>query len=231
MKDQTERTRSWLLEQGADLVGFADLSDVESMGYPRAVVVAIRLAQDVVREIEGGPTKAYYDAYHDTNRRLDELVVKAEKRLKEEGYRAYALQRSLVPISKDHRTPLPLKTIAYRTGLGWIGKSNLLLTPEYGGAFRLSAVLTDAPFETSEERMPSRCGSCTICVEGCPAKALTGNVWEAGMEREKMFDAFACADMANRLCEENFGISDAEICGICFANCPYTKRYTRPPDA
>jgi len=41
---------------------------------------------------------------------------------------------------------MPQKTIATRAGLGWIGKTALLITPQFGSAIRLNSVLTDMEF-------------------------------------------------------------------------------------
>ena len=114
----------------------------------------------------------------------------------------------------ENRTKLPHKTVAVRAGLGWIGKSNVLLTPEYGGAVRLSSLLTDAPVEPCSHRMESLCGACQICTLACPAGAIKGAAWAIGMDRDLMFDMRACEATAMRLSLENFGDGET-ICGIC----------------
>jgi len=227
MNELTSHIREMLHACGADLVGFADIADVEQTDYPKAIAVGIKLPVSVVRDIENGPTAAYHEAYHDTNHRLDELVTFAESYLYGQGYGAYALSRKNAPISSDNRVPIPHKTIAYRAGLGWIGKNNLIITPEFGGAVRISSVLTDAPLDTCRSPIPARCGSCKICTQACPAGAIIGNAWHVGMDRDDMFRMRDCEAMANRLSFENFGVPDAGICGICFARCPYTRQYTK----
>ena len=67
------------------------------------------------------------------------------KRLLENGYQSYANTTKAVKQDDNWCTPLPHKTVATRTGLGWIGKNCLLVTKEYGSAVRLSSLLTDAP--------------------------------------------------------------------------------------
>ena len=52
-------------------------------------------------------------------------------------------------LSSPSQTALPHKTIATRAGIGWIGKSALLVTAKYGSAIRLSSILTDTPIETA----------------------------------------------------------------------------------
>ena len=71
----------------------------------------------------------------------------------EKGYNAFSQSdENLIAEGKfdaaHKESLLPNKTIALLAGLGWIGKNNLLITPEYGAAQCLGTVLTDAPLET-----------------------------------------------------------------------------------
>ena len=142
------------------------------------------------------------------------------------GYRA---EPRLATVGEDKATltaKLPHKTVATRAGLGWIGKNNLLITRGYGPAVRLVTVLTDAPVTTGQPIGKSVCGRCRHCVEACPAHALTGENWEAGMPREKLFDAFTCRGMARNLSQKLIGEA-VSICGLCITACPWTQRYLK----
>ena len=58
-----------------------------------------------------------------------------------------------------------------RLRFGELGKHGSLINPEFGSSFRLSAVLTDAPFAPTQQRsfgVDSFCASCRIC--GIPAR-------------------------------------------------------------
>jgi epoxyqueuosine reductase QueG len=124
---------------------------------------------------------------------------------------------------KTLTTPLPHKTAATRAGLGWIGKSALLIAKNYGPALRLATVLTDAPLAAGDPVDDSQCGDCTKCVDRCPAKAIVGKNWAVGTERQSIYDARACCAMAKNLA----GQKDipATICGICIHACPWTQKY------
>ena len=88
---------------------------------------------------------------------------------------------------------------------------------------RLGTVLTDAELETGEPIDQSLCGECQECREHCPAGAILGTNWEAGMVRATFYDAFTCCKTAKRLCrEQNI---EATICGICINVCPWTQKY------
>lgn len=78
--------------------------------------------------------------------------------------------RAVVVADQNH---LVDRAVAHRAGLGWYGKSSLLLLPGAGSWFVLGAVVTDAPLApTAEEPVADGCGSCTRCLEGCPTGAI-----------------------------------------------------------
>ena len=58
-------------------------------------------------------------------------------------------------------------------GLGKIGWHSLLITPDFGPRVRLSCCLTEATLEPTSIKMTVECDSCGICLDNCPAGALT----------------------------------------------------------
>jgi epoxyqueuosine reductase QueG len=74
---------------------------------------------------------------------------------------------------------LSLKHAAVSCGLGSIGRSNLLLTPEFGPHQRLAAVITTAPLEPDPRRELDLClHGCRRCEQACPAGALRNGRYE-----------------------------------------------------
>ncbi len=67
--------------------------------------------------------------------------------------------------------PLLERPLAARAGLGWLGKSTMLLAPGFGPWVLLGAIATtleiapDAPLRKT-------CGSCTRCIVACPTGAI-----------------------------------------------------------
>ena len=213
-----------LWEKGARLMGVADLSGIVSGGMRTGVSVAVPVPRDVVRDLKTAPTREYYDIYHTLNRQLDEIISSGAGFLRQQGCQAVANTTAVVKKDENWCTPLPHKTVATRAGLGWIGKSCLLVTRTYGSAVRLSSLLTDAPLPVDEPVNHSQCGSCTQCVRSCPGQALTGALWTAGMAREELLRKEACKKAQLHRMREATGI-DTDLCGLCFAVCPYTQRY------
>lgn len=69
--------------------------------------------------------------------------------------------------------PLLEKPIAAAAGLGWQGKSTILIEPKRGTWSFLANIVTtlDLP---ADEKVKDRCGSCTRCIDVCPTNAITG---------------------------------------------------------
>jgi epoxyqueuosine reductase QueG/predicted GNAT family acetyltransferase len=225
-----------LTDHEADLVGFADVSCLPAEvtgGLTRAVSIALALDPAVIRAIQDGPTVAYFAEYERANLRLAQLSEEAARALIAAGHRALAFPPTAEQIDRATLSArLQHRTVAMRAGLGWIGKSGLLVTKEYGSAVRLASVLTDAELETARPVDVSNCGDCRQCVDHCPAQAITGVNWKAGAAREHIYDPAACFKTARTLSGAK-GIKGT-ICGVCINVCPWTQRYLarerkRPP--
>ncbi len=218
---------SELIREGACLVGFADISQLPADvrgSMKSAVSIAAALDASVIKGTSNGPTMDYYQEYNRVNLFLSNLCKIAAEFLRKNGFGAVIIEPTIRELDfKTLVTKFQHKTAATRAGLGWIGKSALLVTEKYGSAVRLATVLTDAEFDVGEPIENSRCGNCDRCVERCPVMAIVGRNWSAGLEREKIVDVFKCCDNAKKMSKE-IGLS-ATICGICINACPWTQKY------
>ncbi len=68
--------------------------------------------------------------------------------------------------------PVLERDFAAAAGLGWQGKSTMLLEQKLGTWFFLAAILTTLPLPPDPPQV-GRCGSCTRCVTACPTGAIT----------------------------------------------------------
>ncbi len=211
------------------MVGFADISGLPTAvrgQMKSAISIVVALDVSIINEISEGPTRRYYHEYQRVNEFLTSLCASTVDDLKKRGHNASAIEPTIRikdSAMKSLTTPLPHKTVATLAGLGWIGKSALLITPRYGPAVRLATVLTDATVEAGKPVDDSRCGDCTKCVDRCPAKAIAGENWAKGMERESIYDAHACRAEATGT-SGRIGVQ-VTICGICINACPWTQKY------
>lgn len=212
-------------EGGASHVGFADLTGTVGRAAhrsPRAISFAMPIAPPIVSELLRGPSPDYRDEYRRLNGAIDELAHAASDWIRKEGHEAQALEASSKDVDwKKLSTPLPHKTVALLAGLGWIGRSGLLVTADRGPAVRLGTVLTDAPLPCARAVPLSHCGSCRACADACPASAISGRLWSWGMDREELYDAHACFQRCRKNAESGL---DELICGLCIAACPLSPK-------
>lgn len=227
MKYLNQEIENELINQGAKLVRFVDishLSETQNRQFPHAIIFALPLTAGYIKEVCDTPNYVQDriddnfnfddDEYLITENRTHELADNIAKYITEKGYKAFSQSdESLIAEGKfdeaHKQSLLPNKTIALLGELGWIGKNNLLITPEYGAAQCLGTVLTDAPLETIlNESLYPKCGNCTTCVNFCERKVLKGKIWSSSVSRDEIVDVYRCS-----------------TCLKCLVHCPYTHRY------
>jgi len=98
--------------------------------------------------------------------------------------------------------------IALRAGIGWIGRNNLLVHPDYGARIRLATVLTGIPLIEDTE-IKKDCGICMNCIDICPAHALK--------ESYRDYNKEACLKRLQYF-SKTYGIGQY-ICGLCVKVC------------
>ena len=217
-----------ILGWGASLVGFADLIGAVSppiSEWPGAVSMAVALDPAALHGVRDGPTADYYNEYNRVNRALNEIAGRTAKLIYGLGYRAEPFPATVPRTvqagewAKTLSVAFQHKTAATRAGLGWVGKNALLITPRFGPRVRLATVLTDMPLPVGESIIVGRCGKCSACARVCPAGAIEGVEWQAGVDRDELLDAWACWETARGLLHERVGADNA-VCGVCVSVCP-----------
>ncbi|MFC1770582.1 4Fe-4S double cluster binding domain-containing protein [Candidatus Margulisiibacteriota bacterium] len=228
MSSDTNKLKQLLVEKGASIIGFADLKEIPPQNRHNlnsGISIAVSLDKRIVSQIISGPSEEYLVEYNRINDKLNQLGQIACDFLSNLGAKAIFFPSTIKLHDKDTlNTPLPHKTVATRAGIGWIGKSALLINKKYGAAIRLTSVLTDLTLPTGTSINKSYCGSCQKCVTSCPGKAIRGNNWKLNCERSFIFDAFTCRQTAWALTKQFIG-QPLTICGICISVCPWTQKY------
>ncbi len=69
--------------------------------------------------------------------------------------------------------PVLERDFAAMAGVGWHGKSTMLIHPTLGTWFFLAELLTTLDFAPDEPTL-DRCGRCTRCIDACPTAAILG---------------------------------------------------------
>ncbi len=199
-----------------DVWGVAELRDIEGTfhktikrgKYTRGLVIGVRLLNDVLETIENKPTLIYKHHYKTVNWILDQTAFRIARRMRDLGYRALPIAASQEVDWERQLGHLSHKLLGYKAGIGWIGKSGLLIHPKYGPRVRYTTILTDMPLKPTGPPLESRCGDCKLCAEACPAGAIS----DEGYDKEKCYRKlreFAAIRGIGQL-----------ICGICIKVCP-----------
>ena len=68
--------------------------------------------------------------------------------------------------------PVLERDFAAEAGIGWHGKSTMLLNRKLGTWFFLGEILTTLELQPDPSQI-ARCGSCTRCIDACPTGAIT----------------------------------------------------------
>ncbi len=149
----------------------------------------------------------------------DFLLVRLQQLAHELGERAGGSTRCYVDTG-----PLLERSLAARSGIGWIGKNTCLLNQGKGSWLLLGVILTSLHLPSDLLDLPAadRCGSCTRCIDACPTSALTA---------PQQMDASRCiayltiekkgsipADLRPQMGRQVFG------CDICQDVCPWNRR-------
>lgn len=107
--------------------------------------------------------------------------------------------------------PLLERSFAYASGMGFVGKNNMLIVPGYGSYFFLVEILATAllPFKETLP-MKSKCGSCAKCLSACPTGAL---------EKDFSLNASRCLSYLSIEYGRAVNSETGRIMGNCFFGC------------
>ena len=164
-------------ELGADVVGFCDLQNQTAKLAPHlnhAVSVIVKLSSAVLATIEDGPSFVYFQHYRTANTLLDQIAFRLAREMEKMGYLAMPVAASQ-SLGKEnpYRGVVPHKTVAVLSGLGFVGKSGLFLSKDYGSKVRLATILTNAPLQSELPVIENGCGDCELCKKPAPPAQFT----------------------------------------------------------
>jgi epoxyqueuosine reductase len=206
-----EEIQQFLNRCGVGPIGFGQVPEnvtfheIENR-FPRVVVFGYTLSASVLATIKDHPTLIYKHHYKTVNWLLDQTAYHLVRFIEETGNQALAIPASQVVDWKEHKGHVSHKLLAHEAGLGFIGRSGLLVHPKLGARVRYVSVLTDADFEPNE-KIDAECDTCKKCLTACPAHAIS----------EKGVDILRCYEKLEEFAKIR-GIGQ-HICGVCVKVC------------
>jgi len=196
--DLTEALREFAVERlGIDLLGIAPVKRLEGGpegGRPtdylpraKAVVVGAAKIPDAIIEVAGhyeepgktlGPYMWY--GYATLNWDLSSAARRLVRFLEVKGFKGLPFPPTGLLYKYGTRADFSHRHAAVAAGIGELGFSGLLLTPEFGPRQRIVSIITDAPLKPSPMYhgtklcQPDACGY--ACIKACPTTAMSGKV-------------------------------------------------------
>jgi reductive dehalogenase len=225
-KEFTEAVKQLVKELGAVAVGCCDLNNkyiythkgrfdrdygkIVDLKHHSVIVFLVEMDYDQMQHAPRAETlhesaRQYY--------RAARIAKSVEKVLKNTGYSAKA--------HYDAHYDIILPPLAVLSGLGEVGRNNILITDKYGSRVRIGAVTTDMPLNFDKPQtlgVQRFCSVCLKCAENCPAKALSKN------DKEKIRGTAKWPTNVER-CYTLWRMYGTD-CGICMTTCPFSHRNT-----
>ncbi|MBS3809374.1 MAG: epoxyqueuosine reductase [Desulfobacterales bacterium] len=225
----TKELEIYCKQKGIDKVGFADLThakvflashgDAVVMGYPRAVSIGMRINDAIVDNHDPdeprGKSLYWHHIYDVVSVSLNFVAYDVSRWLANKGWNSLPVPASMPYNLKTLQGVISHKLTAHLAGIGWIGKSCLLLTPEFGPRVSFTTVLTDAPLSVGIKK-DKKCGKCTSCIDACPIGALKDVEFSVEDDVEARFDTARCSEYRGK-----------HPCGLCVSSCPVGKNVKR----
>jgi epoxyqueuosine reductase len=169
-----EAFRNWLNEDGHGEMGYMERGE-EKRCDPKKVLPDARSIVVLAKNyFQGGAVHrnaaaaktgriaryAWGDDYHDL---IESKLDKIDEFLREFGGQQKCYVDTGPILERDH---------AAEAGIGWHGKSTMLIDEQLGTWFFLAEVLTTLELPP-DEPVPDRCGTCERCIKACPTGAIT----------------------------------------------------------
>lgn len=228
-KENYQKLRELVSGEGISLFGVADIREIrkdfllpkevaEKLDF--AISLGYRLSQSVLDTLIDRPNQLYFFHYQRVNVFLDTVALKVTQFIQNQGSTSSPLkgyQALPIPASQivewnatGGKGHLSHKQIAHLAGLGWHGRNNLLVNPQFGSQVRYVTILTAYPL-TANHPISGSCGECKACIAVCPAGAIEEN----NFSLEKCYQKLKEFVKTERISQH--------ICGVCVKVCPGTS--------
>jgi Pyruvate/2-oxoacid:ferredoxin oxidoreductase delta subunit len=213
----THYVKQTALKMGADLVGVAPVDQFDFVrgsqpppGHLCAVAFAIHMDFNEMKRLGPLAQMEVHRVYY----QLSDVSVRLAQLIRSFGYRAVGYSNEGTALF------IPL---AWKAGLGELGRHGSLITKEYGPSVRLGVVTTEMPLIS--EATPANygfddlCLRCNACTNFCPGDAIVPQKQEVFGTVRWHVDTPACRPY----------FEDYEGCKVCLTVCPVNAQTESGP--
>lgn len=168
--------------------------------FNSAIVLTIEMDQRILDEGAGDKAQDYNN---DLYKNFGNIVYEISDYLRINGFET--------KVAHPREDLIDFLNLGEKAGLGCIGNSGLLISPEFGPKQKIAAILvniTNLPIFDKNEHLWIRkyCNSCGACLKACPHNALINKDFE-----EIKLDSNKC-------------VGCSKGCTECIQACPFYKR-------
>ncbi len=192
----TVSLQSTAREAGADMIGIAPIERFDAVPadhhpssiFPECrsvIVLGKRIVRGCLRGVEEGTQMTLYHTFAVNwlpDRFMALTTVRVASWLEDQRWEAVPLPDLPaetppmgIPVQEGKPAPnvmLDFIDAAVRAGLGEIGLTGELMTPQFGHRQRVQVILTDAELEATPMLEGSVCDRCGACARACPLDAI-----------------------------------------------------------
>ncbi|WP_321422119.1 4Fe-4S binding protein [uncultured Methanobacterium sp.] len=172
--------------------------------YPNTIVLNMEMNKEIIEREPGPEAQKLNDAAY---AKLADLTYKLSDYLRQHGF--------ATEVAHPYEGVVNFSALGQKAGLGYIGQSGLLISPELGPRQKVSAIfvsIANLPHSlgTDHSWIPDYCDKCGKCVRACPEKAL--------IEKET-----CCGTKETELVQKKC-IGCIQGCTYCIEACPFTDK-------
>ena len=230
----TDELKQFARDEGFDLFGIANIDHMNERArpgrrpmdlYPYArsvMIIGCGIMDPFCRGwVKNGKARGFFSL---TLLELERRVRLLKRFFREKGYHTFGGE---VAGNAVAGIGLRLAEPAADCGMGYVGKSNLLITPRYGPRQNLISLATDAVLipdksDPLKNAPLSGCGSCTLCQKMCLSGAIMGD----GYFHARQCESIINAQPNKRYYNENVN----QDCDRCLRYCPKGQLHWRKGD-
>ncbi len=207
-KDFFEDFEKFAHSMGIVSIGYTKVSlesiNTEEPIYPNAVVLTLEMGKDIIKAPPSPEAQKLNDA---TYAKLGNITYALSDFMRANGF--------ATQVAHPYGSMVGFSQLGQEAGLGWIGQSGLLISPELGPRQKIAAIFTsieNLPLmkQNHHSWIPKYCEKCGKCIKACPEKALLETETCCG-GKEIEFIQKRC-------------IGCSQGCTFCIEDCPFDEK-------